>query len=355
MNRSGPEGVIGQLRDVLLPPLPLQHGGVALGLRLRCSLHGQLNAQRDNAILVPTWFAGRHPAAAWLAGPGRALDTQRWCVVVVNALGNGESSSPSNHPALSKGAAPIVLSLADQVAAQAALLDVLGIEKLHAVVGRSMGAQMALQWACLWPQRAGRVLAFCGAPRTSPHNRLVLEGLAGILAQGLREGDHAGCLARAATVYAAWSVTPAFLQRLSSGVQAWADQTVGQAFAAFHPADLLSLVRCWQQADVAAHPSFGGRLDLALAAAQVPVLLVPIEGDQLFTPAEIEAAAALLPQARCVRLVSEWGHRAAAPGSAPDDIATLEALVRPFVDGLPAGVMPCPPGAGLADPPLCSG
>src|SRR5688500_2331915 len=57
---------------------------------------GELNAARSNAILVPTWFAGRSGDLGGWIGPGKLLDTKRWFVIAVDAFGNGVSSSPSN-------------------------------------------------------------------------------------------------------------------------------------------------------------------------------------------------------------------------------------------------------------------
>ncbi|HEY0663231.1 MAG TPA: hypothetical protein VGD18_01355, partial [Thiobacillaceae bacterium] len=83
------------VRDHLLGRFELQCGAVLDGLHLRYEVHGSLAATKDNAVLFPTWFGGRHAANTWIIGPGRALDTTRYCVIVVDALGNGESSSPS--------------------------------------------------------------------------------------------------------------------------------------------------------------------------------------------------------------------------------------------------------------------
>lgn len=328
------------MHDGQLPSLQLQCGRQVEGLRLRYQVHGALNGARDNAILVPTWFAGRHDAAAWLAGPGAALDTDRFCVIVANALGNGESSSASNHPSLSEAGMPLPLTLLDQVQAQRALLDGLGIGRLHAVLGRSMGAQMALQWGCMFPERVSRLVAFCGGPKTAPHNGVILDGLAEILVQGLRDDDHPGSLARASSVYAAWSASPTFFaeelwRSSAASLDQWLVRTLGSAFARFHPADLLSLTRCWQHADISANECFGGRLDAALAAIRAPTLMIAIDSDMLFSLADIDAAARKIPHAQMVTLKSAWGHRAAAPGGAMEDIQRLSTIVAGFVDLAP--------------------
>ena len=75
----------------------LEEGGRIPDLRLAYATYGELNAAKDNAILIPTWFSGTH--ATWeqvYIGPGRALDPSRWFVVVVNQIGNGLCTSPHN-------------------------------------------------------------------------------------------------------------------------------------------------------------------------------------------------------------------------------------------------------------------
>ena len=77
--------------------LDLEAGGVLKDLKLAYAVHGELNAARDNAILVPTWYSGTSKVMKQLfIGPGRALDPARYCIIVVNQIGNGISSSPHN-------------------------------------------------------------------------------------------------------------------------------------------------------------------------------------------------------------------------------------------------------------------
>ncbi|HSV35489.1 MAG TPA: alpha/beta fold hydrolase [Ramlibacter sp.] len=316
--------------DFDLGPLQLQSGLRTGGLRLRYEMHGALNHDRSNAILFPTWFAGRHAANRWIIGSGRALDTDRFCVVVVNALGNGESSSPSNDPQLLRQNGPAAISLYDNVRAQQRLAGHLGIDRFEAIVGRSMGAQQALQWACLYPNRVGRVFAFCGVPRTTPHNRLLLEGMA----EALSTPDVAAetRLARAARIYGAWCLSQEFFSRCTDATpEQWIDRHLVPNFQAFDPLDLLTLVRTWQMADISANPVFRGDLRNALHAIQARTLMLAISHDLIFPPHDIETASHCLRNGESALLVSNWGHRAAAPGGAPHDIAALEATLKRFL------------------------
>lgn len=323
--------------DLRLDGFELQCGQRVASLHVRFELHGRLSPGRDNAVLFPTWFAGRHAANPWVIGPGRGLDTNRWCVIVVDALGNGESASPSNTPALRQpDGMPVSISLLDQAHAQRAVVESLGVARLHAIVGRSMGAQQALQWACLWPGMLGRVFAFCGLPRTTPHNRLLLEGMAEVLRSGIREGRGEEAVVQAAAIYAPWTLSHAFFNEgLWSGTAPsaakWVDASIRQPFAAFEAQDLLSLVQTWQAADISANDRFGGDLSAALRAIRVPVMLAPISSDLIFPPADFAAVHAGIEGAQMQVLESKWGHRAGAPGTDPADVAVLEQALRGFL------------------------
>ena len=80
--------------------LELQEGGTLRGCKLAVASFGTLNAAKDNAILIPTWYSGTNKIIEQvLIGPGRALDPDRYFILVVNQIGNGLSSSPHNTPA----------------------------------------------------------------------------------------------------------------------------------------------------------------------------------------------------------------------------------------------------------------
>lgn len=309
--------------DFELGPFILQCGQVTTRMRLRYETHGTLNSDKSNAILFPTWFAGRHTANQWIIGPGRALDTDKYCIVVVNCFGNGESSSPSNCDELRGDTSVSVL---DNVMAQRLLVQSLGISTLHAVVGRSMGAQQALQWACMFPSEQTRTFAFCGLPRTTGHNQLLLESLITALTS---IDDRAEALRQAATAYCAWSFSPELLRSPASA----ADHVkmIIKSFSAFEPQDLLMLIRTWQTADISLNSKFQGDLNAALKAMQGPVLLMPISHDMIFPPEEFKEVFKEIPKSNLRLLHSIAGHRAGAPGGDPADIQFLESAIGKFL------------------------
>ncbi|UBV41634.1 alpha/beta fold hydrolase [Deinococcus taeanensis] len=169
--------------------------GVAVPLRLGGQAWGELNAARDNAVLVCHHYtgtmraAGRNPdgTPGWwdtLIGPGRALDTDRYHVVCLNTLGNVQVQDPAvvttgpatPHPdGRPWGERFPAWTMADLHAAQRGLLRALGAPHWHAVTGPSFGGMQALQWAARTPALAPRVAAIVSSPVAGP----VLRGVFG--------------------------------------------------------------------------------------------------------------------------------------------------------------------------------
>jgi homoserine O-acetyltransferase len=137
-------------------------------------VHGDPARLRDGAILATSAIGSTHHRLDFLIGPGAPLDTDRHCIVAVDALGNGMSISPSNS-ASQPGARFPRFTIRDMVESQRRLLDHLGVARLFAVAGASMGGMQALQWAVSHPQRIERVVAMTPMARTSRWSQLVNE------------------------------------------------------------------------------------------------------------------------------------------------------------------------------------
>ena len=76
--------------------LDLQSGETLREAKLAYKTHGRLNASKDNVVVFPTFFGGRHTQNEGMIGEGRALDPNKYFIIVPNLFGNGVSSSPSN-------------------------------------------------------------------------------------------------------------------------------------------------------------------------------------------------------------------------------------------------------------------
>jgi homoserine O-acetyltransferase/O-succinyltransferase len=152
-------------------PFVLDGGGVLREATLRYAWYGAMNPARDNVILVCHALSGSARVGDWwpdLLGPGQPFDTSRYCVLGINVLGScyGSTGPMSLNPATGRahGADFPVVSIRDMVRAQAMLLDYLGIARLHAVVGGSIGGMQALAWAVDFPERVPLCIAVGAVP-----------------------------------------------------------------------------------------------------------------------------------------------------------------------------------------------
>ena len=127
--------------------------------------YGHLNAARDNAVLLPSHYMANHHGYEWLIGPGLALDTAKLFLVATELFGNGHSSSPSNTPEPFHGPRFPVTTIRDNVEAVHRLLtEQLQITHLRALIGFSMGAEQAFQWAVTFPDDMDGVVPVVSSP-----------------------------------------------------------------------------------------------------------------------------------------------------------------------------------------------
>ena len=164
--------------------LMLDSGTVLRGARLAYETYGTLNADGSNAVLVhhaltgdmhPASHPGRRSEPGWwerVVGPGRTIDTNEFFVVCANVLGGcqGSTGPLSINPATGSWYGPTFpqVTVRDQVRAQAALADHLGIGRWLACVGGSMGGMLTLEWAITYPQRVRSVVAIATTAAATP-------------------------------------------------------------------------------------------------------------------------------------------------------------------------------------------
>ncbi|MSU23774.1 MAG: homoserine O-acetyltransferase [Opitutus sp.] len=165
-------------------PFTFKSGQTIPGFTLRYETYGQLNATRDNAIVICHALSGDHHCAGWhsptdkkpgwwnnLIGPGKAVDTRRFFVVSANVLGGcqGSTGPSALNPETGRpyGTLFPFVTIRDMVRAQKLLLDHLGVAELHGVIGGSMGGMQALLFAIEYPRFTRRVLAMATTARES--------------------------------------------------------------------------------------------------------------------------------------------------------------------------------------------
>ena len=170
----------------LLGPVRLDSGAEFAPVDFAYESYGELNADKSNAILIchaltgDQYVASTHPLTGkpgwWrnMVGPGKPIDTDRYCVICINVMGSclGSSGPASIDPAYEAPYAMDfpVITIADMVRAQAILLDHLGINTLAAIVGGSMGGMLALNWCSLYPDRVRSAIVIASTARHSAQN-----------------------------------------------------------------------------------------------------------------------------------------------------------------------------------------
>jgi homoserine O-acetyltransferase len=315
-----------------LGDVTLQMGATLRDAKLAYKTYGQLDADRNNAIVYPTWYSGRHWENEWLIGEGMALDPNQYFIIVPNMLGNGLSSSPSNTPPPYDRARFPHVTVYDNVQAQHRLVtERFGIEKLPLVTGWSMGAGQTYQWAVSFPDMVERACPFCGSSKTSEHNIVFLEGVKAALTAdaawryGWYDEQPVRGLRAMARVYAGWGFSQAFYWDrvyLELGYSSLEDFLVGFWEGFFlddrDANNLLTMLWTWQNGDIGRTPGFDGDHVKALNAIKARTIALPAEKDLYFPPEDEEYAVRHMPNAELRVIPGVWGHFAGGGLNAAD-------------------------------------
>lgn len=173
-------------------PFGLELGGVLSPVDVEYETYGRLSTERDNVVLITHALSGDAHVAGWdrtaternrpwrnrkpgwwdsVVGPGKAIDTERFFVLCSNVLGScyGTTGPASTNPetGIPYGLNFPLVTVSDWVRLQALLLDALQIEKVHAVIGGSLGGQQAIEWALAYPERMSRCVVLAASPTLS--------------------------------------------------------------------------------------------------------------------------------------------------------------------------------------------
>lgn len=305
----------------------LQNGQVIRDCRIGYRTFGQLNAAKSNAVLFSTWFVGRSRDLAGLIGPGKLVDSGKYFVVAVDALGDGVSSSPSNSRSQPRMRFPR-FSIRDMVETQHQLLTrVLHIQHLHAVIGISMGGMQAFQWAVAYPEFMDKVVPIVGSPRPTAYDLLLAHAIVGAIKWDPqwnngnytkppenRELEEITQLAL---------TTPAQYNRETTreALQEWLKKPVAGDFDAN---DRIRQAQAILGLDVSA--AFDGAMEQAAAAVQAPMLVIVSAQDRMVNPAPA-LEFARLKHAQTLVLETDCGHLG--PGC---DMPKVSAAVAEFLE-----------------------
>jgi homoserine O-acetyltransferase len=261
-------------------------GGAVLPLaRIVYGTYGHLNADRSNTVLLPSHYMANYHGYEWLIGSEKALDPGKLFLVATELFGSGGSSSPSNTPEPFHGPRFPQMTIRDNVeAVHRLLIEELKVTHLKAVIGFSMGAQQAFQWAVSYPEFADRIVATSGTAKTYPHGIVRLEGqIAALTADpAFQGGDYTAPprigLEAFGMVWAGWLYSQEWWRRELWRTSAAPGTTFDQVLNTFRKRfsadanDYILQARTWERHDVGTTPGYGGDIESALRSIKVPLL-----------------------------------------------------------------------------------
>jgi homoserine O-acetyltransferase len=351
---AGSVGIV-ETRFLDLPdPLPLDCGRELSSVRVAYETYGTLSPERDNVVLVCHALSGDAHAAGFSAsapaegtrdgfaaesrdgaagkalgwwdgmiGPGKAFDTDRWFVISTNLLGGcrGTTGPSSIDPATGKpyGSSFPVITVADMVRCERAFLDQLGIERLAAVAGGSLGGMQALQWAVTYPGQADSIVVIASTHALHPQglawNAIAREAITRDPAwqggdyYGTGRAPEAGMGVARMVGHVTYLSAPALEERFGRRLQfaddirytfdrpefeieSYLDHQADSFVRRFDANTYVRLSRALTYFDLARQHG-GGSLAAALAGVSARTLLIAFSSDWLYPPAasaQIEAA-----------------------------------------------------------------
>lgn len=303
----------------------LAGGQEAAICKLGYRTYGTLNADKSNAVLIPTWFTGTSAQLEGLIGAQRLADPARFFVITVDAPGNGVSCSPSN-----AGSALDRLSIADMVAAQHRLVtEVFGIRRLYAVMGISMGGMQAFEWITAYPDMVRKAVPIVGSPRLSASDILLWSAELGAIETLLESGADPRRIMPAVRRMHEFALTsPAWIHgnRPAQAMGAFLKQLDDDARKGMDPRDYAAQLRAMLAHDVTRR--FGGSYEKAGAAVRARVLVVAAEQDHMVNPRPALEMASVAGF-DVLRLKTDCGHLATRCEDARIAAAVREFLASP--------------------------
>jgi homoserine O-acetyltransferase/O-succinyltransferase len=280
-------------------------GEVIRDCRIGYRTFGRLNARRDNAVLVPTWHGGRSETMTFILGPDRWVDTTRWFAILMDKPGNGVSISPSNSRSQPGRSFPR-LTFADLVAAEHRVVtEHLGIRRLHAVVGWSMGGMQAIEYALRFPEAVDRIVSVAGTPRMGSYDMYWVRSMMTLIDLADRSGLPRDTLAlQLADLWHTVATTPGKENALPrDSVAAMIAAEARADWIGFHPEDNRVALEAVASFDALGEVRRTGRTSR-------PRMLLLFMPDDHVTTAESFREFARLTGSETVEFPSECGHMA---------------------------------------------
>ena len=311
-----------------LGDIELLSGETLLSAKLAYKTYGALNSDKNNVILLPTFYTGTHKRNEGFFGTNRAISPEKHFIISINLFGNGLSTSPSNADKKQRGSKFPTITLWDNIKCQHELLiKNFNIEKIALVTGWSMAGCQSYQWAAQYPDMVEAILPFCASAKTSEHNFVFLEGVkAALCADPIwNNGDYSSPpiegLKAFGRVYAGWAFSQSFFREkkykelgfknVEELLIDWENDHVNN----WDANNLLTKLLTWQKNDISTGPIYNNNFTEALNRIKARAILMPCSHDLYFPPEDNEFEVKHMQNAELRKFDSIWGHCVANPGN----------------------------------------
>ena len=339
---TGPKA---EKHEFVIANFKTESGVVLPQARVVYGTYGHLNAAKDNVVLLPSHYMANFHGYEWLIGADKALDPAKLFLVATELFGNGNSSSPSNTPEPLHGPRFPVTTIRDNVeAVHRFLTEELKVAHVRAVIGFSMGAQQAFQWAVSYPMFADRIVATSGTAKTYGHGIVRLESEIGaitndpVFAGGEYKEEPKKGIEEFALVWEAWLFSQEWwrkelwkeISKPGTTLEGFVSNLKTNFIPGADANNLILQMRTWEKHDVGTTPGFGGDLETALGSIKTPFLYMPSETDLYFPVADAKFEAGFMRTVTLMPIPSLWGHPAGAAVD-PADAKFLNGNISRFL------------------------
>ena len=314
-----------------------ENGGEIPDMKVGYITWGTLNAAKSNAILlVPGTSANRHAYDAHI-GPGKTFDTDKYFVIGADPIGGGTSSSPKDR----LGVAFPRYTIRDMVRAQHEMVTKgLGISKLLAVGGSSMGSFQTVEWGIGFPDAMRGLIMIVPAARSDNHFAAVVDAFEAMITldPGYQGGKYTvnptEGIRRAALIYFPWTTSDEFLVGLDEAAYEAAKKAAGERWVKEWDATSM-LWRYYASRGHDASKPFGGDMMKALGQIKAPALLLPSLTDRTI-PGYLtrELYRGLRGKVDYAEIPSIRGHGAGGAGPGTAEYGYISEKIRGFLSGL---------------------
>lgn len=288
---------------------------------------GTPNADKSNVILFPTWFGGKSEHLGNLIGSGNLIDSDKYYVIAVDALGNGVSSSPSNCEYQKNKNFPDI-TIKDMVNSQYQLLtEHLGIKKLYGMIGGSMGGMQVFEWIVSYPGFMQKAVAYVGSPKLTSFDLMLWQSELNAIEEGWQCNlSDQQMMKTVAAIHHTLARTPQFIidNIKVEEVPAKLSNAYDSYSKFFNSYDWALLLKAMIKHDIT--KNFGGSLESAAKAVKAQLLIITASKDLMVNPLPAQKFGELV-NAETFVFENDCGHLAPAC-----EMESFKEIVSDFLD-----------------------